>query len=159
MGYFGVGDGCGAAAMARVYADDLRLRILTAYEQNEGICAELADRFRVSVGQVVKIRGQQLRTGQKERRKHGPDRKPKFTEPVREQLRHWLVERPDLTLGKLQHGVPQFATDSGSAYRGSNPWLAPNQLNNLAAFLAGFSALWAVNCAVYSHLHCQRCVG
>jgi transposase len=67
---------------------------------------------------VVKIRGQQLRTGQKERRKHRPDRKPKFTEPVREQLRHWLVERPDLTLVELQHGVPQFAADSGSAYRG-----------------------------------------
>ena len=80
--------------MARAYADGLRFRILSAYEQNEGTCAELADRFRVSVGYVEKIRGQQLRTSQKERRKHRPGRKPKFTEPVREQQRTLLVNAP-----------------------------------------------------------------
>ena len=88
--------------MAKPYADDLRLRILEAYRQGEGTEAELAQRFRVSLGYVEKIRGQQLRTGQMERVPHRPGRKPKFTEPVRERLRDWLRHQPDLTLAELQ---------------------------------------------------------
>lgn len=88
--------------MAKAYGDDLRRRILQAYEQEEGTVAELARRFRVSVGYVEKIRAQQLRTGQMERLPHRPGRKPKFTEPVRERLRDWLCHEPDLTLAELQ---------------------------------------------------------
>jgi transposase len=31
-----------------------------------------------------------------------PGRKPKFTEPMREQLRRWLRQQPDSTLAELQ---------------------------------------------------------
>lgn len=88
--------------MAKAYGDDLRRRVLEAYQQGEGTEAELARRFRVSLGYVEKIRGQQLRTGQMERVPHQPGRKAKFTEPVRERLRVWLRHQPDLTLAELQ---------------------------------------------------------
>ena len=67
--------------MAKFYSDDLRRRILEAYAQGEGTQAQLAQRFRVSLGYVEKIRGQQRRTGQMERVPHHPGRKSKFTEP------------------------------------------------------------------------------
>lgn len=95
--------------MARPYSDDLRRRILEAYEQGEGTEAQLAERFRVSVGYVEKIRGQQLRTGKMERVPHHPGRKPLFTEPIRQRLRAWLQQQPDLTLAELQQSLRQQA--------------------------------------------------
>lgn len=88
--------------MAKAYSDDLRRRILQAYEHREGAEADLAERFQVSLGYVKKIRQQQRRTGKMERTPHDPGRKPKFTEPIREQLRSWLKQQPDLTLAELQ---------------------------------------------------------
>lgn len=88
--------------MARAYSDDLRRRILQAYEQQEGSEADLARRFRVSLGYVKKIRQQLRRTGKMERVRHQPGRKAKFTEPIRERLRGWLKQQPDLTLAELQ---------------------------------------------------------
>ena len=91
--------------MARAYSDDLRRRILQAYQQEEGSEARLAQRFRVSLSYVKKIRRQLRRTGQMERAPHHPGRKPKFTEPVRQQLRSWLEQQPDLTLAELREQV------------------------------------------------------
>ena len=88
--------------MAKAYSDDLRRRILQAYQQQEGSGPELARRFRVSLGYVKKIRQQWRRTGRMERVPHQPGRKAKFTEPVREDLREWLKRQPDLTLMELQ---------------------------------------------------------
>ena len=88
--------------MARPYSDDLRRRILEAYAREEGTEPELAQRFRVSLSYVQKIRRQQRRTGKMERIPHHPGRKPKFTEPIRERLRSWLEQQPDLTLVELQ---------------------------------------------------------
>jgi len=88
--------------MARAYSDDLRRRILEAYARAEGTEAELAQRFRVSLSYVRKIRRQLRRTGKMERIPHHPGRKPKFSEPIRERLRSWLEQQPDLTLVELQ---------------------------------------------------------
>jgi transposase len=93
--------------MARPYSDDLRRRILQAYEQGEGTELQLARRFRVSLGYVQKIRRQQRRTGRMERIPHRPGRKPKFSEAIRERLRGWLQQQPDLTLGELQEKLHQ----------------------------------------------------
>src|SRR3974390_2077227 len=93
--------------MARAYSDDLRRRILEAYARAEGTEAELAQRFRVSLSYVQKIRRQLRRTGKMERLPHHPGRKPKFTEPIRERLRHWLGQQPDLTLAELQEKLQQ----------------------------------------------------
>jgi transposase len=93
--------------MAKPYSDDLRRRILEAYEEKEGTQQELAKRYRVSVGYVEKIRGQQLRTGKKERIPHRAGRKAKFSEEIRERLHHWLQQQPDLTLAELQEKLGQ----------------------------------------------------
>jgi len=88
--------------MAKAYSDDLRRRILQAYEQKEGSEGDLARRFRVSLGYGKKIRQQLRRSGKMERILHQAGRKPKFTEPVRKDIRHWLQQQPDLTLRELQ---------------------------------------------------------
>jgi transposase len=88
--------------MAKPHSDDLRRRILGAWERGEGSEPELAVRFLVSYGYVKKIRRQQLRTGTMTRVPHRPGRKPKFTAPIRERLRTWLRQQPDLTLSELQ---------------------------------------------------------
>jgi transposase len=95
--------------MPQPYSDDLRRRILEAYAQGEGSEPQLARRFRVSLGFVKKIRRQQLRTGQMERIPHHPGRKPRLTEPIRQQLRAWLQQQPDLTLAELQEKLRQHA--------------------------------------------------
>jgi len=93
--------------MAKPYSDDLRRRILQAYANGEGTQAELAQRFRVSAGYVGKIVGQWRRTGKMGRVPHHPGRKPKFTESIRQQLRSWLRQQPDLTLAELQQKLQQ----------------------------------------------------
>jgi len=95
--------------MARPFSDDLRRRILQAYVQGEGTQAELAQRFCVSLDYVRKIHRQWRRTGKMERVPHRPGRKPRFTEPIRERLRGWLQQQPDLTLAELQEKLSQEA--------------------------------------------------
>jgi transposase-like protein len=53
--------------MGRAYSDDLRLRILEAYERREGSCRVLAARFGVSWEYVRKIRQQHIRNGHRKR--------------------------------------------------------------------------------------------
>jgi len=88
--------------MARPYSDDLRRKILQVYAPGEVTLEQLAERFRVSYGYVKKLRRQQLRHGQMERVPHQPGRKPKFSGPIRERLRGWLKQQPDLSLAELQ---------------------------------------------------------
>jgi len=91
--------------MARPYSDDLRRKILEAYAPGEVTLEQLAERFWVSYGYVKKLRRQQLRHRQMERVRHQPGRKPKFTGPIRERLREWLKQQPDLTLAELAVGL------------------------------------------------------
>ena len=61
--------------MPKAYSDDLRCKLLEAYEARAGSLQKLAAQFRVSWGFAKKIRKQQLATGQKERpvqRRYGP---------------------------------------------------------------------------------------
>ena len=89
--------------MARAFSDDLRCRILQAYERGGVSLQELAERFGVSWEYVRKIRKQQLRIGRMERvvpRRHGPA--SRVTPEVQQQLRDELRAQPDLTLWDLQ---------------------------------------------------------
>jgi transposase len=88
--------------MAQPLSDDLRCRILEAYERKEGSQQQLAQRFGVGFEYVRKIRRQLRRSGKKERvaqARHGPQ--SRIGEPVKEQLRSWLKEQPDRTLAEL----------------------------------------------------------
>ena len=53
--------------MAKAYSDDLRRRLLSAYEAGEGTLEELAERFMVSLAYGKKVHGQFQRSGQMER--------------------------------------------------------------------------------------------
>ena len=90
-------------AMPRAYSDDLRCKLLEAYEAGRGSLQELAKQFGVSWGYSKKIRAQQLQTGQRERpsqTRHGPA--SRLTPAVEQQLRSALRQQPDLTLAELQ---------------------------------------------------------
>lgn len=94
--------------MPRAYADDLRCKLLEAYEAGRGSLKELAKQFRVSWGYSKKIRAQQLRTGRKERppqSQHGPA--SRLTPRVEQQLRSALRRQPDLTLAELREHLHQ----------------------------------------------------
>jgi transposase len=89
--------------MAQPYSDDLRSKLLQAYEAGVGSLQQLAVQFRVSWGYVKKIRGQQLRTGEKKRPvqlRHGPV--SRMNADVKAKLRGWLREQPDLTEAELR---------------------------------------------------------
>lgn len=94
--------------MPRAYSDDLRRKILQAYERAEIGLEQLASQFGVSYGFTKKIRRQQLQTGQTERPPqlvHGPA--SRVTEAVRQYVRQQLQHQPDLTLAELGHGLKQ----------------------------------------------------
>ena len=93
--------------MAKAFSNDLRRRILQAYAQREGTMDQLAARFHVSLGYVKKILRQKRLTGKMDRIPHRPGRKPRFTLPIREQMRAWLKSQPDLTLVELQEKLRQ----------------------------------------------------
>jgi len=64
---------------------------------------KLTEQFRVSLQYGKKIRGQQKRSGQKERvpqSHHGPV--SRVTEAAKQRLRSWLEEQPDLTAAELR---------------------------------------------------------
>ncbi len=94
--------------MPQPYSDDLRCKLLEAYEAGQGTLRELAKQFRVSWGYSKKIRAQQLRSGQKQRpqqRRHGPS--GRVSPEVQQQLRSALRQQPDLTLAELQQRIQQ----------------------------------------------------
>lgn len=89
--------------MPQPYSDDLRCKLLEAWEAGVGSLRDLSDQFRVSWGYSKKIRMQQLQTGRKERpaqSHHGP--LSRVTEAAQASLRSWLREQPDLTQAELR---------------------------------------------------------
>jgi hypothetical protein len=82
--------------MAKWYADDLRRKLLQAYDRGEGTLEQLAERFCVSAPWVWKISAQRKRSGQMER-----------VEQAR--LRGWVQAQPDLTLAELQQKLAKDA--------------------------------------------------
>lgn len=93
--------------MARPYSNDLRRKLLEAYDQGKGSLAELAEQFCVSLAWAWKISSARKRTGQVERPayRHGP--KSRIDEQVLSAL---LRARPDITLPELQ---AEFENKSG----------------------------------------------
>lgn len=88
--------------MAQAYSNDLRFKLLEAYEVGTSSLRELAAQFRVSWGYAKKIRSQQLRSGKRERGeqlRRGPI--SRMTEQGRESLRGWVRKQPDLTEAEL----------------------------------------------------------
>jgi len=79
--------------MPKPLSDDLRCRILDAYEKKEGSQSKLAARFGVSFDFVHKILRLWRRSGKKERVPQSRYGRPsRVTEAVKEQIRGWLTE-------------------------------------------------------------------
>ncbi|MGA9669032.1 MAG: winged helix-turn-helix domain-containing protein, partial [Terracidiphilus sp.] len=88
--------------MGKALGDDLRRKLLLAYDQGEGTLEELASRFLVSVGWAKKISAARNRTGQAERVPHKPGRKPHAGVEAQKHVKAWFVQQPDLTLAEVQ---------------------------------------------------------
>jgi len=93
--------------MARWYGDDLRRKVLQAYDRGEGTLDELAVRFSVSVPWAWKISAQRKRSGQMERVEQRRGSRPKVTPEVERRLRGWVEAQPDLTLAELQQKLDE----------------------------------------------------
>jgi len=96
--------------MARAYGDELRRKLLQAYDRKEGSLRELAKRFGVSAGWAWKISATRRRTGAMERpqQRHGPV--SRVTPDIEARLRALLRRQPYLTLAELQQ---QLERDTG----------------------------------------------
>ena len=88
--------------MARAYSDDLRRKLLEAYDRGQGSLSELAQRFGVSRGWAWKISAARKRTGRIERAGYVPGPKRRVDEKI---LAALLQARADATLPELQAGL------------------------------------------------------
>ena len=88
--------------MGKAYSDDLRRKLLEAYDRGDGSLRQLAQRFGVSAPYAWKISSQRRRSGQIERaeQRHGP--RSRISPQVQASLRSLLRQQPDLTLAELQ---------------------------------------------------------
>ena len=94
--------------MAKAYSDDLRCKLLTAYDRGQGSLRVLAELFSVSYDWAKKISSQRLRSQQMERlpqSRHGVV--SRITPAVEAELLRQLREQPDRTLAELQKGLQQ----------------------------------------------------
>ena len=92
--------------MAKAYSDDLRCKLLAAFDAGEGSLRILAARFSVSYDYAKKVSAQRLRTGQSERveqRSRGPQ--SRVTPVVQAELLRLLREQPDRVLSELQQDL------------------------------------------------------
>jgi transposase len=85
--------------MARPYSDDLRRKLLEAFDLGKGSLSELAGHFGVSLGWAWKVSAARKRTGRMERPGYRPGAKRRIDEPA---LAGILRSRPDATLVELQ---------------------------------------------------------
>jgi transposase len=88
--------------MAKAYADDLRRKFLESYDQGKGSLEELSGQFGVSLGWAWKISAQRKRTGQAERVRHLPGRKPHADAETERLVMQWVAAKSDLTLAEIE---------------------------------------------------------
>ena len=89
----------------RTLSLDLRQRILDSYDNEEGTRAEIAHRFRVSLGMVKKLLQQRRHTGDIGPRHRLAGRKPMILPSHRRQIGSLLAKKNDLTLRELRQAL------------------------------------------------------
>ena len=89
----------------RTLSLDLRERILASYDNDEGTRAEMAYRFRVSLGMVKKLLQQRRHTGDIAPRYRFCGRKPMIVGTHQKQMRTLLARKSDLTLKELREAT------------------------------------------------------
>ncbi len=89
--------------MPRAYSNDLRRKFFQAYDAGDRNLAEVAERFRVSVGWAKKISARRRRTGEVEaavRQRAG--RVSQVTAAVRDWIREQVRQQPDVSFEELR---------------------------------------------------------
>ena len=81
---------------------DLRRRIVESYDEGTSTQAEVAKRFRVSLGMVKKLIQQRRRTGQIEARHRFSGRKASLLPDHGQELKALVGQHPDLTLAEIK---------------------------------------------------------
>lgn len=89
----------------RTLSLDLRERILTSYDNDEGTREQIARRYHVSLGVVKKLIQQRRHTGDIRPRHYRSGRKPILVDTHRRQMRQLLGKKPDLTLKELRQAM------------------------------------------------------
>jgi transposase len=88
--------------MRKPISVDLRERIVAAYAEGEGTRAEVAKRFKVSLGMVKKLLQQQSQTGDLRPRYRFCGRKAKLMPEHGKTLQALVAKEPDLTLAEMK---------------------------------------------------------
>ena len=86
----------------RTLSLDLRERILTSYDNEEGTRLQIAVRYKVSEGMVKKLLQQRRHTGDIRPRHRNSGRKPVIVSSHRQRIRKLLGKKPDMTLVELR---------------------------------------------------------
>lgn len=97
-------------------SNDLRERIVAAYDRGDGTREDIAARYNVSLGMVKKLLQQRRKTGDIGPRHHNSGAKPKITPKHEQQLRRLVRDRPDLTLEELRDAMELSVTPQAIHY-------------------------------------------
>lgn len=84
------------------YSNDLRRRIVDAYERGGHTLNEVADLFGVSLATVKNFLRRKRETGSPDALPHAGGQKPSLTDKARPSVRDALTENNDLTLKELR---------------------------------------------------------
>lgn len=97
-------------------SQDLRERIVAAYDREEGTRQQIADRYNVSLAMVKKLLQQRKKTGDIGNRHRFSGRKPKITASHKGALRRLVRDKPDMTLAELRDAIEVDCTPQAVFY-------------------------------------------
>jgi len=97
-------------------SNDLRERIVVAYDRGEGTREQIAARYNVSLGMVKKLLQQRRRTGDIAPRHRFSGAKPKITPRHQQQLKRLVRDNPDMTLEELRDAIDVNCTPQAIHY-------------------------------------------
>jgi len=97
-------------------SQDLRERIVAAYDRGDSTRQQVADRYNVSLGMVKKLLQQRRRTGDIAPRHRYSGAKPKITFRHQQRLRLLVRDHPDMTLEELREAIDISCTPQAIHY-------------------------------------------
>lgn len=102
-------------AMATL-SNDLRERIVKAYDRGDATRQQTAERYDVSLGMVKKLLQQRRDTGDIAPRHRYSGRKPKITAKHQQHLKRLVRKQPDMTLEELREAIGLSCTPQAIHY-------------------------------------------
>ena len=97
-------------------SNDLRERIVAAYDRGDVTRQQVAERFDVSPGMVKKLLQQRRHTGDIAARHRYSGAKPKITAKYERKLRRLVRENSDMTLNELRNAIGLSCTPPAIHY-------------------------------------------